>query len=137
MPLGQVISEWKGKITAIKNEPFATGAEGIRQEWYLLAQQSGRLNGNEVGTLYSTMSPDGSLAGEYYGVLTTADGEAVTVVGKFTAMMISPSQARFVASPLIRTASSKLAWLNGMLTAFEGIGDLAKMELEGKIYEWT
>ena len=50
MALGEVISEWKAKITSVKVHPFESSSQGVKYEVSLLAEQSGRLSDRELGT---------------------------------------------------------------------------------------
>lgn len=136
MALGELISEWKGKITATKVHPFDSSGQEVTIEQAILGEQTGRLSGREMGAAYVTLAPDGTTVGTYYGVLTTTDGETVRVESRGMGAPLSPGRSRVQVTVTLRTTSPKLAWVNTTIAAFEGEVNDAEMGIAGRIYGW-
>ena len=135
MALGDPISEWNGKITSVKVQPFESSGWGIKQEINIFANQSGRLSGQETGTIYLQLALDGKSTGSYYGVLVTSGGgETVIIESRGAGVPIGSGRTRFRTTVTFRTISKDLAWLNTIVAAFEGEAD--QFTIVGKIYEW-
>ena len=95
--------------------PLADAGAIVKYEMTWFGEISGRLNGNQIGTDYISISPDGSGISDYFGVLTTPQGEIVLVEGHGTTIPTEPGvvRARFgiltatalVAAVVMRSAS--------------------------------
>ena len=138
--MNEIIAEWKGKLNSIKVCPFVSANPAVKYEMTWIGDLTGRLKGVEIGTDYLTIAADGTGVGDYYGVITTAEGETVLVEGHGTATPIKDGRmaARFAIR--FRTASSQLSWLNTFTAAFESegdlSGDLSSKVLSGRYVEW-
>lgn len=135
-----VIGEWKGKLNSIKVCPFESNTSGIKYEMTWIGEVSGRLSGQEIGTDYLSVAPDGTGITAYYGVVTTSTGETVLVEGHGTTTPTERGRIRARISLRLRTFSSRLAWLNNTSAAFESeadwSGDLSTKVFSGRYVEW-
>jgi hypothetical protein len=140
MPTGEVIAEWKGKLNSLKVLPFEAAGAIVRYEMTWLGEISGRLSGNEIGTDYISISPDGSGISDYFGVLTTSQGEIVLVEGHGTPIPAEQGLVRARFGIKFRTVAPRLAWLTKMGAAFESegdwSGDLSAKVFSGRYLEW-
>lgn len=140
MALGELISEWRGKLTSVKVHPFESSGQGVKYELTWLGEDSGRLSGRELGTDYWLVGPDGTGVIDYYGVLTTHEGEIVLVEGRGTSVPMEQGRTRFRLTVAFKTSAPKLAWLTNSIAAFEAegdlSGDLATKVFTGRYYEW-
>lgn len=129
---GEVICEYKGKYTSLKVHPFEDASQQVFLEGTLLAEYSGRLAGEEIGTMYWRQAGDGTATIEYYGVLTPADDEIVFVRGRGMGAVTNQGQTRVRTTVTSKTAAQHLAWLNITIASFEGSGDFS--EVTGTCY---
>ena len=140
MALGELIGEWKGKLTSVKVCPFDSSGQGVKYEFTWLGEVSGRLSGRELGTDYWLIAPDGAGVFTYYGVLTTLEGEVVLEEGRGMSIPMGQGRTRAKATVTFKTTAPKLAWLNNLIGAFESegdySGDLSTKVFSGKYYEW-
>ena len=135
MALGELISEYRGKITSVKVLPFDGSGQGVKYEVTQVAELSGRLNGRGVGSNYVQLAADGTSTTKFYGVFTTTEGETILAESAGMSVPLAPGQVRFRTTATIKTASPQLSWINTTVLAFEGEGDLSTMEIVGKLYE--
>lgn len=140
MPSDEVIGEWKGKLNSLKVLPFEAAGTIVRYEMTWLGEISGRLSGREIGTDYIVMSADGSGISDYFGVLTTSQGEIVLVEGHGTTIPTEQGLVRARFSIKFRTTAPRLAWLTTTGAAFESegdwSGDLSTKSFSGRYVEW-
>jgi hypothetical protein len=131
--LGELICDWKGKLTSVKVHPFESSGRGVKYELTWLGEDSGRLTGRELGTDYWVVAPDGTGVVDYYGVLTTHEGEVVLVEGHGTTAPTKQGRTRARVAVTFKTTAPKLAWLSNMIAAFESEGDLSD-DLSTKVF---
>lgn len=136
MALGELISEYKGRITSMKVLPFESGGQAINYEATQLIEISGRLNAHGMGSNYVQQSTDGTSRTRFYGVLTSTEGETLLVEAGGMSIPFAPGRAKFRTTATFKTSSPQLVWLNTMAVAFEGEGNFSSMEVTGKLYEW-
>jgi len=140
MGTGEIISEWKGKVNSIKVLPF-DGGNSVKYEMTWIGEVTGRLSGQEIGTDYLSLAPDGTGVSDYYGVVTTAAGETVLVEGHGTTTPTAQGLVRARFAIRFRTTSKPLAWLTNTSAAFESeadwSGDLSSRIFFGRYVEWT
>lgn len=134
--LGEVISEYHGKITSVKVLPFDSPGQGVKYEVTQVAELSGRLSGRGVGSNYVSLAADGTSTTRFYGVFTTDEGETILAESGGMSVPLAPGRVRFRTTATLKTTSSKLTWINTTVLAFEGEGDFSTMEIIGKLYEW-
>ena len=79
------------------------------------------------------VGPDGTGVLDYYGVLTTNQGELVLVEGHGTTAPMERGQTRARVTVNFKSAAPRLAWLTNMIAAFESEGDLSG-DLSSKIF---
>ena len=132
MSPGEVICEYKGKYTSLKVHPFEDASQQVSIEGTLLAEYSGRLAGKEIGTMYWQQAADGTATVEYYGILTTTEGELVFVRGRGMGAVTDQGQTRVRTTVTFKTTAQQLAWLNITIASFEGGGDFS--EATGTFY---
>jgi hypothetical protein len=120
--------------------PFEAAGTIVRYEMTWFGEVTGRFSGNEVGTDYISIIQDGSGICDYFGVLTTSQGEIVLVEGHGTTIPTEQGLVRGRFSIKFRTAAPRLTWLTTMGTAFEiegdWSGDLSTKTFCGKYVEW-
>lgn len=139
--MSEVIGEWKGKLNSIKVCPFESAGSGVKYEMSWIGEVTGRLSGQEIGTDYLAVAPDGNGVTAYYGVVTTSTGETVLVEGHGTTTPTEQGQIRGRIAIRFKTSSSRLAWLNNTSAAFEieadWSGDLSTRVFSGRYVEWN
>lgn len=136
MALGDLLCEYKGKITSMKVLPFESSGQGVKYEVTQVADLSGRLNGHGVGSNYVQQATDGTSTTRFYGVFTTSEGETLLAESSGMSVPLAPGRVRFRTTATLKTTSPRLSWLNTTIVAFEGEGDFSTMEVVGKLYEW-
>jgi hypothetical protein len=136
MPLGEIVYEAKAKFTSVKVQPFDGSGQGVRLEFNHTSEFSGKIHGTAVATTYSIAAPDGTNTSKGYGIITTNDGESITVEawGIGSPPTRSGSQSRGAVS--LRTSSHKYAWVNTTPFAYE-----AEISADGTgfsliLFEW-
>lgn len=134
--LGELVSEYRGKITSVKVLPFDSPGQGVKYEVTQVAELSGRLSGRGVGSNYVSLAADGTSTTKFYGVFTTDEGETILAESGGMSVPLAPGRVRFRTTATLKTAAAKLSWLNTTVLAFEGKGDFSSMEVIGKLYEW-
>jgi hypothetical protein len=77
----EVLAEWKGRLNSLKVLPFDGSASAPKYEMTWIGNLAGRINGLEIGTDYWAASADGTGVSDYYGVITTSEGETALVEG--------------------------------------------------------
>ena len=136
MARGELISEYRGKITSMKVLPFESGGQSVKCEVTQVADLSGRLTGRGIGSNYVQQAADGTSTTKFYGVFTTAEGATILAEAGGMSVPLTPGRVRFRTTGMLKTAAPKLSWLNTTVVAFEGEGDFSTMEIVGKLYEW-
>ena len=131
--LGELLYEETGNTTGIRVLPPEGGAANLE----VSLQAAGSIQGvahTSMWTYSSMTRADGSIFGEGNGVLTTADGDVIHLVGRGSAPSGSPIKYR--GSIHFQTSSEKFARLNGIAGVFE-YNVNADGTTMGKIWEWT
>jgi hypothetical protein len=130
--LGDLISETKGKRLVRRvlsvNPPTAE----------VSFEDSGQVLGVAVtgmGTYTSAVSPDGTILGEGQGMSMTNDGEALTWTGTGAGKFGPGGSVSYRGMLFFKTASQKLARLNGACGAFEYDVDPSG-NTTSKVWEW-
>jgi hypothetical protein len=91
--------------------------------------------GTGMGTYTSVVRPDGSIFGQGQGMITTADGEAVTWTGTGLGHFGPGGSASYRGMLFLRTTSQKLARINNTCGAFEFEVDPTG-GTSSKVWEW-
>ena len=134
--LGNLLFEETGKVTGMEVLPPEEGAVVVK----VSLQATGRIQGVEhtsMWTYISTTRPDGSVFDQGQGVLTTADGDVVHLVGRASSQSSGPESPLHARGAFhFQTQSEKFARLNSLAGVFEYdiAGDGTS---KGKIWEWT
>jgi hypothetical protein len=113
MAFGELVGELKAKTTSTKVQPFEDSGRGVRLEFNWSADQSGRIRGTMQGTTYVVTAPDGTATSKGYGLITTSDGDLITV--EAFSVTLPPSangSAKFRGIAYSRTSSQKYEWVN-------------------------
>ena len=134
--LGELISEYSGKITSVKVLPFDSSGQGVKYEVTQMGELSGRLSARGVGSNYVQLAADGTSTTKFYGVFTTNDGETLLLKSGGMGVPLAPGRVKFRTTATLKSTAAKLAWVNTTPLAFEGEGDFSAMEVVGKLYEW-
>ncbi len=112
MALGNLVMDETGSVTGMR--VLSHDATGTRME--LSLQLSGTIRGVAETTswTYNTLTrPDGSVYGEGLGIMTTADGDVVSLIGHGSAKAAGPGQSTHFRTMLhAHSASPKYADLN-------------------------
>ena len=134
--LGDVLYAETGNVQGIRVLPSEEGA-GVLE---VSLQAAGRIQGVEHTSLWtytSTTRADGSIFGQGLGVLTTADGDVIHLVGRASDQSGGPgSPTHYRGAMHFQTSSDKFSRLNGVAGAFEYDVE-ADGSSTGKIWEWT
>ena len=134
MALGEIVSELTAKVTSVKVLPF--DGQGVRLEFNMAHQFSGRIAGTEVATTYGLMAQDGTATWKAYGVITTVDGEAITAESFGVNSPPTAKGSKFRGIAYLRTTSQKYAWVNTTPMALEGDTNPTQTELSATLREW-
>ena len=133
--LGELLYEETGNVSGVRVLPPEEGAVVLE----VSLQASGRIQGVEHASLWtytSTTRADGSIFGQGRGVLTTADGDVVHLVGRASDQSGGPgSPTHYRGAIHFQTSSAKFAKLNGVAGVFEYDVDADGSSL-GKVWEW-
>jgi hypothetical protein len=130
--LGELFSESRGK--RIVRRVLATEPPKVEVSF----EESGKMLGTEtvgIGTYCSAVRSDGTLLGEGQGVLTTKEGEMITWTGSGLGKFNERGGVSFRGILYYRTASKKLARLNGIAGVFEHDVD-EQGNTQSKAWEW-
>ena len=118
MALGELVLEDNGQITGIRI--LSTDASGTTVELSLTL--TGTIRGVAQTTMWTyntTTRADGSIFGQGRGVLTTADGDVVHLVGRASDQSGGPgSPTHYRGAIHFQTSSAKFAKLNGVAGVF-------------------
>lgn len=118
--------------------PLATGAtpDGTRMdaEFEGNLDPGGRVAGHLKGVDYITVRQDGVAHLHIHGVITDPEGDAVAFNATGLGVRASAGTATIRDAVTFQTASSKLAWLNGIVAFAGGKADLNKGELRISAY---
>jgi hypothetical protein len=136
MALGEVVSEVKAKVTSVKVQPFDGSGQGVRLELNTTAELSGKIRGTWVATTYPIGAPDGTNTSKGYGIITTNDGESITIEAFGAGSPPTPSGSKARGVAYLRTTSQKYAWVNTAPFAWEGEMNAAQTEFSGTLCEW-
>ncbi len=135
--LGEKLLEEKGKVTSqtIKSR----GTEGVTSESIFVGdiEGFGRLKG-VVGKYMATAittQKDAITRGSFHGVMTTNDGEAVTMQG-FGTGRGEKNKFRGANLVVFSTDSQKLSWMNRIIAFWEVTADAKSLGFIGIAYEW-
>ena len=134
--LGDVLYEETGNVQGIRVLPSEEGAVVLE----VSLQAAGRIQGVEHTSLWtytSTTRAAGSIFGQGLGVLTTADGDVLHLVGRASDQSGGPgSPTHYRGAMHFQTSSDKFSRLNGVAGVFEYDVE-ADGSSTGKIWEWT
>ena len=134
--LGELLYEETGNVSGVRVLPPEEGAVVLE----VSLQASGRIQGVEHASLWtytSTTRTDGSIFGHGRGVLTTADGDVVHLLGRASDQSGGPgSPTRYRGAFHFHTQSEKFSRLNGIAAVFEYDVE-ADGSSKAKIWEWT
>ena len=105
----ELLGEGKWKTTTVTVKEFTP--VGVRIEYNMEGDITGRINGHSIGTVNGLIRPDGSSEYEGRAITTTLDGDVVLVTAKGKGRAGGPI-VRSESEDSFITSSSKLAWLN-------------------------
>jgi hypothetical protein len=129
--LGDLIGEERGKVTGTRVLPDGKVESSDQSSGTILGIES-----NSVTTWWGTARPDGSWWGEGQGIITTKEGDVVSLrgqgVGRPTGRGLGASWRGAV---YFQTASPKLARLNSAASVYEFEVD-ENGNSHGKFWEW-
>ncbi|MGE0824028.1 MAG: hypothetical protein AB7G75_14480 [Candidatus Binatia bacterium] len=134
--LGEVLSDYSGKITSVKVLPFDNAEPGVKYEVTQVGEFRGRLSCQGMGSNYVQVAPDGTSTTKFYGVFTTPDGETLLMESGGMGVPLGAGRVKFRTTVTLKSAAAKLTWVNTTPIAFEGEGDFSTMEVKGTLYEW-
>jgi hypothetical protein len=134
--LGETLGHEVGQITGTRVLGSATpGAPAIEVSFTAEGTLLGR-HSTDMGTYAATARPDGFMAAEGQGVVTTEDGELVTWTAQAVGRMAGKGMAAdWRGAAYYITSSERLSQLNGICGIFEFSVDESG-KTEAKLYEW-
>ncbi len=130
---GELVSELKAKTTTVTVKEFTP--DGIRADYNLEGDVTGKYNARNTATVHGLIKPDGTFEFEGRSVNLTKDGEVVLTTFKGHGRNETPTLGRFEAEESYMTSSSKLSWLNTTKTQSEGTYNFATGESTSKAYK--
>ena len=134
--LGNLLYEETDQVTGIEVLPPEDGGVVLK----VSLQAAGTIQGvshTSLWTYTSTTRTDGSIFGHGRGVLTTADGDVVHLLGRASDQSGGPgSPTRYRGAFHFQTQSEKFSRLNGIAAVFEYDVE-ADGKAKAKIWEWT
>jgi hypothetical protein len=117
--LGEILYEAKGKVTGVR----VLSSEGGEALVEVSLQVQGRILGVEetsLWTYWSKTRSDGTIYGEGKGVMTTKDGDVVSLIGNGAAKSRgSDGSIHYRGAIYFQTSSQKLSRLNGCTAVHE------------------
>ena len=121
---------------AIRPQPIGATPDGTRMnlEFEGDLDPGGRVTGHLKGVDYLTVGQDGVAHPHIHGVVTSPEGDVVAVHATGLGVPASDGTTTIRFAVTFQTASSKLAWLNGIVAFAEGKADLNKGELRMSAY---
>jgi hypothetical protein len=137
MSLGTVLGEFQAKATTIRQTDMGGGQ--VRFEIDLAGESSGRVPGQNIGTMTVTAGSDPTRPSpwSYTGTLLAQSGAVVRVSGWGVGMRTGQGhKVRYRGAVCYATDDPKLAEFNGMIAAVESEADPATMLLTGTTHEW-
>ncbi len=120
----------------LRPHPIGATPDGTRMdvEFEGDLDPGGRVAGHLKGVDYLTVGQDGVAHPHIHGVVTSPEGEVVAINAKGLGVPASDGALTTRFAVTHQTASSKLAWLNGILAFAGGKADLTKGELRMSAY---
>jgi hypothetical protein len=130
--LGEQIGETKGKrlVRRVLSVNPTTAEVSFEDSGHMLGVAT-----TGIGSYTSIVGADGSIHGEGQGLNMTEDGEAITWTGTGVGKFGPGGSVSYRGMLFFRTASQKLARLNGACGAFEYEVD-ASGSTTSKVWEW-
>jgi hypothetical protein len=130
--LGEMIGESKGRrlVRRVISVDPPTAEVSFEDSGLMLGVAT-----TGMGTYTSIVGPDGTIHGDGQGMNMTADGEAITWTGTGVGRFGPGGSVSYRGMLFFRTASQKLARLNGACGAFEYDVDAAG-GTTSKVWEW-
>ena len=117
--LGDLLYEETGQVTGIEVLPPEDGGAVLK----VSLQAAGTIQGvahTSIWTYTSTTRTDGSVFGQGHGVMTTADGDVVHLLGRASDQSGGPGSATHYRGAIhFQTTSEKFSRLNGVASVFE------------------
>ncbi len=137
MGLGEKLLEEKGKVTSQTIKSI--GTEGVTTESNFVGdiEGFGRLKGvvGKYAATAITTQKDALTRGSFHGVMTTNDGEAVTMKG-FGTGKVEKDKFRGANLVVFSADSRKLSWMNMVIAFWEVTADAKSLEFSGIAYDW-
>ena len=135
--LGELLYEETGQVTSIEVLPPEDGGVSLK----VSLQAAGTIQGvahTSIWTYTSTTRTDGSIFGQGRGVLTTADGDVVHLLGRASDQSGGPgSTIRYRGAFHFQTTSETFSRLNGVAAVFEYDVEADGSSAKAKVWEWT
>lgn len=114
----ELLLELKAKNTTRTVKDFSPA--GISLEDNFEGQSTGVYTANHYGTITVLIRPDGTNEYEVRQIDTTNDGETILLYFKGKSVRETPTHNKFIGENTFQTASTSLAWLNGLKARHEG-----------------
>jgi hypothetical protein len=114
----ELLLELKAKNTTRTVKDFSPA--GIRLEDNFEGRSTGVYNASHYGTITVLVRPDGTNEYEVRQIDTTSDGDTILLYFKGKSVRETPTHNIFVGDTTFQTASTSLAWLNGLKARHEG-----------------
>ncbi len=109
--------------------------DSITIELNFEGQSKGKYEGRYYGTTNLVQKMDKTFEADTKIIETTRDGDIIVYSGKGHGKMINPDWTNWQVEVQFMTTSPKFSWLNGKKALSEGSTNIAKGEIQSKIYE--
>ncbi len=130
---GDLIVEQRGHRVSLAVRDI--GPDGVKIELNFEGQTKGKFEGRYFGTSDLVQKIDNTIELDTRILETTHDGDMIIYYGKGHGKMTGPDWNNWQAEVEFMTMSPKLSWLNGKKALVEGSTNIAKGEIQTKIYE--
>ncbi len=108
---------------------------GIKFDINSEVQTTGKIKARGLSTVTVWQKTDGTSEWENKGMLTTAEGDFIAVLGKGTGKNTGPTTTAWEGETHFMSQSPKLSWLNNVKGWAEGTADQTKAESVARIYQ--
>jgi hypothetical protein len=132
MPEEEFLVELNEKTTSVTIQEFTP--DGVRISYNLQGTVKGQYDATHMETVDALFKADGTYEFVARALETTDDGDMVILNAKGTGRQVSPTSVHAEGESTSQTQSTKLAFLNGAKTRFEGTYNVPTGEFTAKIF---
>ncbi len=132
MPEEEFLVELSEKTTSVTIQEFTP--DGVRISYNLQGTVKGQYDASHMETVDALFKPDGTYEFVARSLEQTDEGDLVILTSKGTGKSVSPTSIHAEGEATAQTQSSKLAFLNGAKTRFEGTYNVPTGEFTAKVF---